>query len=104
MQNSKTITVIAGEKQGNMFLTASLTTDSPEAAIQIEQSLIGMQAFATMKNAENPKIVALLQAITLQRNENQLSLTVKYPSAKLLDVLKENFQPENKDQSTRPNN
>jgi len=104
LQNSKTIVVFAGEKQGEMFLNANLTTDTPEAAMQIEQALIGMKAFVAMNHAEQPEMISLLQAIILKRNENQLSLTAKYPAAKLLDIFKEKFQPKNKDQSVEPSN
>ena len=98
LKNSRMIAVLAGESNGDMYLQINLATDTIEAALQIEQLLIGMQAFATLKNAENPNIVSLLQAITIKRNENQLSLTAKYPSAKLFDIFKEKIMPKNKEQ------
>ncbi|MBN2374834.1 MAG: hypothetical protein JXD22_00430 [Sedimentisphaerales bacterium] len=96
LQNSKTIMLFAGETEGELFLTASLTTDSPETALQIEQAVNGMKAFIALENSENPKIISLLQAVTIKQNENLLFLTTKYPSAELFEILKEKYHAINK--------
>ena len=88
LKNSKLMAVIIGENNGNMKLNIDLIAENAEAATKIEQVVRGMQAFMTLSNTQQPEINSLIQATTLQRNDNQLALTFQYPSAKLFEMIK----------------
>ena len=89
LQNSQMMAAIVGEDNGDMYLHVDLTAETNEAAMQIEQVLGGIKAFIALKNTNEPDIMSLLQATTLERNENQLVLSVRYPSAKLFEIIKD---------------
>ncbi len=88
LQNSKMLATVVGEDNGDMYLHVDLTAETNEAAMQIEQVLGGIKAFIALKHAEQPDITSLLLATTLERSENQLFLSVRYPSAKLFEIIK----------------
>jgi hypothetical protein len=87
LQNSKTIVVVVGEDNGKMYLDVDLTAETNETAMQMEQVLYGIKAFVALKHAKQPEIMSLLQAATLERNDNHLFLTVQYPSAKVFEMI-----------------
>jgi len=87
LKNSKMMAAVVSENDGNMNLYVDLTAETIDAAIQIEQVLGGIKAFIALKHAKQPEIISLLQAVTLERNENQLLLTVQYPSEKLFEII-----------------
>ena len=89
MKNSKLMAVVVAENDGNMKLKIDLTAENVEAATKIEQVVLGIQAFMTLSQKENPDTLSLIQATALQRNENQLALTFQYPSEKLFEMIKE---------------
>jgi len=89
LKNSKLMAVVIGENDGNMKLKIDLIAENVEAATKIEQVVLGIQAFMTLSQKENPDALLLIQATTLQRNENQLALTLQYPSVKLFEMVKE---------------
>ncbi len=85
-KNAKTISAVAGEKNGNMYLHANLTADSQEATIQIEQILCGIKAFVELKHANNSKLMSILQTADIQRDENILSFSFQCSSVGLLEA------------------
>jgi hypothetical protein len=92
LKNSTLMAVIVAENDGNMKLSIDLIAENAEAATKIEQVILGMQAFMTLSQNENPDIASLIQATTLQRNDNQLALTFQYPSVKLFEMMKTHQQ------------
>ena len=89
LQKSKSISVAVGETNGQLHLHTELTADTADAAIQIEQVLIGIKAFFELKNAkEQSEITSLLQAVILEQKENKLFLTLQYSTAKLFELAK----------------
>ena len=88
LRNSKFIAVVLGENNGNMELNIDLIAENVEAAIKIEQVILGIQAFMTLDQNQNPDITTLIQSTMLQRNDNQLTLTFQYPSVKLFEMMK----------------
>ncbi|MBC8379092.1 MAG: ankyrin repeat domain-containing protein [Planctomycetes bacterium] len=92
LRNSKMMAVLGGETNANLYLSIDLTAETPAAAMQIEAGLTGIRSFVTLKYASQPKVMALLESTKLQRNDNQLSVTVQYPSAKLYEIIKAKFQ------------
>jgi hypothetical protein len=88
LQNSKMMAVVVGENNGDLYLKVNLTAETDEAAMQIEQVLVGIKSFIALKYVNEPEIMSLFQATTLQRNENKLSMTVQYSSAKLFEMIK----------------
>jgi len=73
---------------GDMYLHIDLTAETQEAAMQIEQILVGIKAFIVLKHAKQPEILSLLEATKLEQSENELFLTVQYPSDKLFEIIK----------------
>jgi len=88
LQNSKSMSVVVGEKNGEIYLHVKLTANTTEAAMQIEEILSGIKAFVELKNAEQPEVMLLLQAINLEQKESKLFLSFKYSSAKLFEIAK----------------
>ena len=88
LKNSKMMAALVSEDDANMNLSVDLTAQSTEAAIQIENVLNGIKSFVELKHAEQPEILALLQAVTLVQNENQLFLNAQFPSEKLFEIIK----------------
>ncbi len=88
LQNSKMAAAIMSEKDGTLKLNVDLIAEDAEAATKIEQVVLGMRAFLTLSQKQNPEVAPLLGATTLQRVENQLTLTFQYPSAKLFEIIK----------------
>ena len=87
-QNSKTMVAVIAEDGGDMSIRVDLVTETEDAATQIERMLAGIKAFVELKHADDPEIVSLFQAFNLERDENQLLLTFRYPSAKIFEIIK----------------
>jgi len=96
LQNSKMMAVVAGENTGDMYLHINLTAETKDGAKQIEKMLDGIEASVALKLAEKPEIMSLLEAINLECSGNQLFLRVKYPSAKLFEIIKEVIESKKK--------
>jgi ankyrin repeat protein len=92
LQNSKMIAVLAGESNGNLYLTVDLAAETSTAAMQIETIVTGVKSFLALQYASQPNVMTLLESAKLQRSENRLSLTVRYPSAKVYEIIKAHFQ------------
>jgi len=88
LQNSETMVVVVGEDDGDVYMRVDLIAKTNDAAIQIERMLVGIKSFVELKLADDPEIMSVLQAFTLERNENQLSLTFQYSSATLFEMIK----------------
>ena len=88
LQNSKSMSVVVGEKKGELYLHVELAANSTEEAMQIEEVLNGIKAFVELKNAEQPEVILLLQAINLKQKESKLLSTFQYSSTKLFDIAK----------------
>jgi predicted transposase YdaD len=95
LKNSKWMAVIIGENDGIMKLNIDLIAETTETTTNIEQVIRGMQAFMTLNQNQQPEITQLIQATTLQRNENQLALTFQYPSVKLFEMMMAHRQTKN---------
>jgi len=88
LQKTKSMSVVICEKKGEIYLHVELTTNTIEAATQIEEMLTGIRAFVELKNAEQPEVILLLQAINLEQKEKRLFLAFQYSSAKLFEIAK----------------
>ena len=88
LEKSKMMAVVVAENDGDMYLYVDLTAETIEAALQIEQVLGGIRAFIELTNTKRPEVASLVQAVTLERNENQLLLTIRYPSVELFEMIK----------------
>ena len=87
LRNMKMLSVVAGEDNGEMYLTVNLTAVTEDAAMQIEKVFDGIVAMKTLEHTDQPEISSFLQAINLERNGSKLFLTVQYPSAKLDEII-----------------
>ncbi len=88
LNNCKMMAMVIAEDDGDMKLQLDLTAQTAEAAIQIEQALLGLKAFILLNQNSCPELPKVIQDAILTRDENQLSLEIGYPSAKLFDLLK----------------
>ncbi len=93
-QNSKLLAVILSETDGAVTLNLDLVAETAEDAVKIEQVVRGIQAFL-MLGSKNPKSppAELIQAVTIQRIDNQLTLRLQYPSVKLFELMKAHCKP-----------
>ena len=102
LRNSNMMAVVAGEENGDLYLHVDLTAETAEAAIQIEQILGGIGSFIELKHSDEPEVLALLDSVILERTGKQLFLTVKYPSAKLFEMVKDRHLSDDKACSDKP--
>lgn len=84
---SNMMAVVAGENENDVYMYADLTAENELAAQQIEQVLYGIQAFAALKHARNPEMVSFINSIKLERNANQLYLTLRSPAMTVFKIL-----------------
>ncbi len=84
---SNMMAVVAGENENDVYMYADLTAENELAAQQIEQVLYGIQAFAALKNTRNPEMVSFINSIKLERNANQLYLTLRSPAMTVFKIL-----------------
>jgi hypothetical protein len=92
LQNSKMLTFIADEKDGQTRLFLLLEANDIEAAQQVEMFARGMLAFAMLKQKDHPELAPVIMAATLTRNDERLSFDFSYPTANLLTLF-EKFKP-----------
>ncbi len=96
LRNTRTMAAAVGETDGTMFMYVDMTTATSEAAVQIEQMLLGIKAFIELESKDQPEIKSLLQSIALERNDNQLFLSAKYPAAKLFAIAQTSHKAKKK--------
>jgi len=87
LQNSRTMTLIADEKEEQTRLYILLEAQSLEAAQQVEQVARGMLAFAMLQQ-KNPDLVKLAASCSITRTDDRVAFEFTHPSAGLLDMLK----------------
>ncbi len=89
---------LAAEDAANMKLDVHLEAQDEESAIQIEQVVRGMLAFASLQTREHPQIGKLLQSVILTRDTHTLDCHFSYPSKALYELIQShaNIAIENK--------
>ncbi|MHC5083513.1 MAG: hypothetical protein ACYTET_06195 [Planctomycetota bacterium] len=87
LKNSDVMAAVIAEENGNMKLQVDLEAETPEAAVQIEQVLLGMKAFMMLGSEQYPQLPEVLSQAVLVRDEKQLSLAIQYPSIKLFELF-----------------
>ena len=92
LKNSHLMAALAAEKDGHATLDVHLEAQTEEAAVQIEQVVRGMTAFAMLQHEKYPELSELVQATTLLREGKTLDCTFKYPSAKLFEIIKDHAE------------
>ena len=88
LKNSKTLSIVSYEDAGRLNFDINLETENETAAVQVEQVVRGMMAFASLNEKTHPQFTPLLQAATLSREANKLICRFNYPSNELFDILK----------------
>ena len=88
LKNSHLMAALAAEKEGDATLDVHLEAQTEEAAVQIEQVVRGMTAFAMLQHEKYPELSELVRATTLLREGKTLNCTFKYPSTKLFEIIK----------------
>lgn len=87
LKNSRLFVALAAEDKANLKLDVHLEAQDEESAIQIEQVVRGMLAFASLQSKEHPQIGKLLQSIVLTRDTHTLEGHFSYPSAALYELI-----------------
>jgi len=82
-KNAKTISAVAGEKDGKIYMYADLTAETQQAAMQIEQIVSGIKAFIELKHTNNPRLMQILQTAEIKRNENMVSFSFRCSSPEI---------------------
>jgi len=88
LKNSNILAVIADEKEGDLKLQVNLETKDEQAAIQTEQIVRGIMAFAMLQMNKQPKLVELISKVSIARTGKKIDLEFKYPSVELFELLK----------------
>ncbi|MBL7214369.1 MAG: hypothetical protein ISS71_01690 [Phycisphaerae bacterium] len=88
LKNSRLLAALVAEKAGDMKVDIHLEAQNEDAAMQIEQVVRGILAFAMLQNQQYPQFGKLLQSIDLSRDKNALDCTFIYPSAELYEIIK----------------
>lgn len=90
LQNSSFLAMLSGEKDGNMYFDARLTASNEESAEQIEQIYSGFKALALLKTGKEPETSAFIKSASFKRDGKELSFRIKYPSAKIAELIRKN--------------
>jgi hypothetical protein len=79
----------ARETGGNLAMQVAVQQESVQSAQQAETMLNGFKMMGQMQmQQENPNMASVLQAITIGRNNDVLTLSMTYPAAKIVEMMK----------------
>lgn len=92
LRNSRMMTLVADEADGNLRLSIHLEANNVEAAVKVEQVVRGMMAFAALQAQYIPELEPLLQAGNLTRTDALLAFQCHYPSDKLFALILQHAQ------------
>ncbi len=70
-----------GESGDNLHLLASLITDQPETAQQVQEVLRGIIAMMILTQNGHPDVATLVESARVHRVDNAVALKVDYPAA-----------------------
>lgn len=94
LQNSRMMSVIVNEIEGDMCAFVQLEAKHVEAARQVEQVVRGMLAFAALQVQHLPELAPLVQACGVTRTDSSLAFEFRYPSAKLFALMRQHAPKE----------
>ena len=87
LKNSESMTATIIENKGHMTLQVDLEAEAADGAANIEQVLLGMKALMMLENKEHPQVPEMFSQTIIVRNEKKVRLQMRYPSAKLFELL-----------------
>jgi len=87
LKQTRMAAFLAQEQDENLTLRVRLETDTPEAAVQIEQIARGLLAMAQLNLAKEADAAAVLSALQIVTEDRVVSLQWMYPSAQIYDLL-----------------
>jgi hypothetical protein len=90
LRNSSFLAILTGETDGNMYFNVELTAQTEETATQFEQMYQGFKALVSLQHREDPDAMSFINSAVLKKDANKLSFSIKYPSAKIAALIKEN--------------
>lgn len=88
LKNSSFLAVVGDEQEGNLKLRIDLETNNETAAMQTEQVLRGIMAFAMLQMNKQPKLIELISKVSIVRTGKKIDFEFKYPSLQLFELLK----------------
>jgi hypothetical protein len=79
--------LVAGEKSDKLFVNAALDAKDAAVAVQLQQALQGIVAFAQLSELENKELKQLAQAVKVSGNEKTVTLDVQVPVTDVIDKM-----------------
>ncbi|MBN2430667.1 MAG: hypothetical protein JXQ27_04295 [Acidobacteria bacterium] len=87
LKQTRMAAFLAQEQDENLTLRVRLETDTPEAAVQIEQIARGLLAMAQLNLAKEADAAAVLRALQIVTEDRVVNMQWTYPSAEIYDLL-----------------
>lgn len=88
LKNSKNACLVVREQGDELQAQMKLTADGAEATEQIANVIRGMIAFGMLSQEQNPIMAKMAQAAKLSVENDQVSLTLAFPSADVAAMIK----------------
>jgi hypothetical protein len=88
LKNSNFMVFITSEQAGNLKAHLQLESETEESAMQIEQVVRGMLAFATLQMKDQPQLQKLLQSGVISRDGKNLQVDLSAPSGAVFFFIK----------------
>jgi len=79
--------IVLGEQADKVFLNLTLKGKNAEVITQMQQVVQGLMALASMSEEAPPEIKDLIRAANVTAKERVLSVSLSFPSAKLLEKI-----------------
>ncbi len=104
LKQSKLLSLVKGEHDGQWFGMGTLVTDSPEVADQVKQIIEGIGAMILLQHGDEPEIKELIRQYKLSVQDSTVTLTFKASAEvvvrqveKICDTLAEMKEKHRKD-------
>jgi hypothetical protein len=81
--------LLVGERNGFVFADLGLRTQTPEAALQIQQVVQGLAALSNLNPESNPDLQQLAQSARVSVADRLVTLSVQVPVARAVEKLAE---------------
>jgi hypothetical protein len=87
LKQTRMAAFLAQEQDDNLTLKVRLDTETPEAAVQIEQIARGLLAMAQLNLTKHPEAAPILQALQIRVKGQTVNMEWTYPSAEIYDLV-----------------
>lgn len=88
-RNASWLMMSAGNVAENVDLNVKIGADSGENARKIEQIVRGIIAFSTLSKDQDPAVVDIVNAVSVNTDKEVVKIAFSYPAAQLYKIMKE---------------